>query len=391
MKCTIDNCDKKFPKWRGALKHVYVTHKEFIKANHDVQGMDLTDDAQDIPTSSEADFPMKPANSFGRIEFDDQDSDGGGEMEYYDYDQADLKDDLRKNDDDEMPMTKLNESVDLKPCALCEETFVSESDLERHFNAQHGDENWSHVCKHCDESFKIENDLFEHIKEVHAEKIDKNAAEHESVSGYGSADEEDPAELSVIFQTSKRIKEEIISPVKLKITNVNSWNQIWNTLDIEFLEHLEFTDMEIECNDKRIKCHRWILAKQSPYFTKEFRKEYFVKSTILKVEEKNLKATIEVLRLFYEKKVSNNVEGFRGAYLYDVKEMIKMYESSISTLLTVDNVLHFYESENASEHLKYQLKKFTNDHLEEIISSEAWMEITRNKPKLLAKIIRSLA
>ena len=147
--------------------------------------------------------------------------------------------------------------------------------------------------------------------------------------------------------------------------------------DLDFLKELngmKYTDMKITCLGEAVNCHRWILGKDSPVFDTIFLNEDFEKTRVMKIEAKDLKPTVEVLRFIYKGIInkSDSVQGIKGAYMYQVQSMIDKYETietSLTQILSVDNIFDFCAIEPKSDELKLQLKIFAKEHLVEIFGN----------------------
>ena len=145
------------------------------------------------------------------------------------------------------------------------------------------------------------------------------------------------------------------------------------TLDLDFLKELnsmKYTDMKITCLGQVVNCHRWILGRDSPVFDKIFSNEDFEKTRVMKIEPKDLKPTIEVLRFIYKGIINCSADSFKGAHMYQVQEMIDKYQDSLNQFLSVDKFFDFCEIEPKSDELKLQLKNFAKENLVEIFGTK---------------------
>ena len=145
--------------------------------------------------------------------------------------------------------------------------------------------------------------------------------------------------------------------------------------DLDFLKELngmKYTDMKITCLGEAVNCHRWILGKDSPVFDNIFLNEDFEKTRVMKIEAKDLKPTVEVLRFIYKGIINKSdfVQGIKGAYMYQVQAMIDKYQDSLNQILSVDNFFDFCEIQPKSDELKLQLKTFAKENLVEIFGAK---------------------
>ena len=109
------------------------------------------------------------------------------------------------------------------------------------------------------------------------------------------------------------------------------------------------------------------MGKDAPVFDELFSNEDFEKTRVMKIEARDLKPTVEVLRFIYKGIFNSSVQVFKGAHMYQVEAMINKYEKSLNQILSVDN---FFDIEPKSEELKLQLKSFAKENLVEIFGTK---------------------
>ena len=165
----------------------------------------------------------------------------------------------------------------------------------------------------------------------------------------------------------------------------------------EFLGDIKYTDLVLECGEKKYHCHKYMLAKKSDVFEAMF-SHSFSESKDNKVSICDIEpvAIREMLRYIYVGRASHlwsyAKEIFAAADKYQIKELKDECERHLGSSMqigTVCGVLCF-ASQYGAESLKNQAIEYIVQNAEAVTGTKGWEELL-SAPGLVTEVVRQMA
>jgi len=164
-------------------------------------------------------------------------------------------------------------------------------------------------------------------------------------------------------------------------------------------EQQEFTDFEIVCEDRNIRCHRVVLAARSPVF----------RAMLLNDMEESAKAKVQprdfnsqtmslLLRFLYlghldQELVDKHAESiFKAADYYEVTNLKKLCEKALMRKVTIGNMLDMMVLADMYKApcLREATKNLIVSNSRELLKKRHWKEKLKDSPHLVFEILESV-
>jgi len=164
-------------------------------------------------------------------------------------------------------------------------------------------------------------------------------------------------------------------------------------------EQQEFTDFEIVCEDRNIKCHKVVLASRSPVFRAMLLND-MEESSSSKVQPKEFDSlTISLLlRFLYrghleQDMLDRHAEAvFKAADYYEVADLKRACENSLMRKITIGNMLDMLVLADMykAPDLRDSTKNLIVANSKELLKKRLWKEKLKDSPHLVFEILEAV-